>query len=124
MMSDYDTTLQSIRELAGGLAHINRLAAQQYRPVVDGILREGSTDVRRIEETLDGMLGFCGDDAVLLMYRQLCRHYWTIDPAATASYVRAYREQWDPGDLHTGDEQMTIAWQGHADEATDEETEE
>ena len=94
-MSDCDTTLRSIRELAGGLADLNRLAAQQYRPVVDGILREDSKDVRRIEEALDGMLGFSGDDTVLLMYRQLCRHYWTIDPLATASYVTAYREYWD-----------------------------
>jgi len=29
------------------------------------------------------------------MYKQLCRHYWDIDPAATAHYINAYREYWD-----------------------------
>lgn len=29
------------------------------------------------------------------MYKKLCRHYWDIDPAATAYYVNAYREYWD-----------------------------
>jgi len=29
------------------------------------------------------------------MYKNLCRHYWEIDPAATAYYVNAYREYWD-----------------------------
>jgi hypothetical protein len=32
---------------------------------------------------------------VLEMYKQLCRHYWDIDPEATAYYVNAYREYWD-----------------------------
>jgi hypothetical protein len=26
---------------------------------------------------------------------RLCRHYWAIDPAATADYINAYREYWD-----------------------------
>lgn len=32
------------------------------------------------------------------MYKKLCRHYWDIDPAATADYVNAYREYWDSGE--------------------------
>ncbi len=73
----------------------------QYRPVVDDILLTGSRDVRHIEHTLDGLLDFCGDAPVMLLYRQLCRHYWQIDPVATAYYVNAYRERWDSNEEPT-----------------------
>jgi hypothetical protein len=35
------------------------------------------------------------DRDCLELFRRLCRHYWDIDPAATAGYVHAYREMWD-----------------------------
>ncbi len=52
-------------------------------------------NVSQIERTLDGLLDFCGDDAILMLYRRLCRHYWSIDPVATARYVQFYRQMWD-----------------------------
>jgi hypothetical protein len=58
-------------------------------------LRSRSRDTRHIEHTLDGLLDFGGHEPVLQMYKQLCRHYWDIDPAATADYVNAYRQYWD-----------------------------
>ncbi len=36
--------------------------------------------------TLDGLLDFCFDPEALLLYRKLCRYYFTIDPVATAFY--------------------------------------
>jgi hypothetical protein len=93
---------QAIFDLVNSMRGIEQRAAQQYRPVVNDILRTGSRDVQHIERTLDGLLDFCGHAPVVLMYRQLCRHYWQLDQAATAYYISAYREQWDsdePGDL-------------------------
>jgi hypothetical protein len=87
--------MQAIRTLAGSMQNLQRQAAQQYQPVVDDILRTRSRDTRHIEHTLDGLLDFCGHEPVLQLYRQLCRHYWAIDPAATADYISAYREYWD-----------------------------
>jgi hypothetical protein len=46
-------------------------------------MRTRSGDTRQVEQTLDAR------------YRRLCRHYWDIDPAATAFYVDAYRTTWD-----------------------------
>ena len=86
---------EAIIALARGVRDLQEQAWQQYRPVVDQILRTGSRDAAHIERTLDGLLDFCGFQPVLAMYRQLCRHYWTIDPAATAEYIRAYRERWE-----------------------------
>lgn len=94
-MSADDTAPQGIIDLLLELDDLQQRAALQYKPVVDDILRTGSRDARHIEHTLDGLLDFCGFDPVLAMYQQLCRHYWDIDPEATAFYVNAYRENWD-----------------------------
>ena len=94
-MIDGDVSHGELDALLGQLQRLQARAAQQYQPVVDALLRTGSRDVQQIEHTLDGLLDFCGDAPVLALYRRLCRHYWEIDPAATADYVKAYREQWD-----------------------------
>ncbi len=99
-MSD-DDAMQAICTLARSMRDLQQQAAQQYLPVVDDILRTRCRDTRHIEHTLDGLLDFCGHEPVLRMYKKLCRHYWDIDPAATADYVNAYREYWD-GDAQDG----------------------
>jgi len=87
--------IQAIHTLANSMRDLQRQAAQQYLPVVDDILRTRSRDTQHIEHTLDGLLDFCGHEPVLQLYKKLCRHYWDIDPAATAYYINAYREYWD-----------------------------
>ncbi len=94
-MSRCDAIPEEIISLARGLRDLQEQAAQQYKPVVDGILLTRSRDIRHIEHTLDRLLDFCGHEPVLEMYKQLCRHYWNIDPAATAYYINAVREYWD-----------------------------
>ncbi len=90
-----DQTPQAILDLVRSVRELGQRAALQYRPVVDDIVRSGSRDAQHIERTLDGLLDFCGHEPVDLMFRELCRHYWQIDPAATAFYINAYRERWD-----------------------------
>lgn len=86
---------ESIAQLAAEIAAINEQAVREYAPLVEAILSTRSQDKRQIEQTLDGLLSFCGFAPALELYRRLCRHYWDIDPAATASYVDAYRTTWD-----------------------------
>jgi hypothetical protein len=88
-------TSKGIIGLVGAVHDLQEKAAKEYKPVVDDILRTRSQDIRHIEHTLDGLLDFCGHEPVLQLYKKLCRHYWDIDPAATADYVNAYREYWD-----------------------------
>lgn len=91
-MESLPRTITSLIDAASALA---RRAVAEYAPVVESILNDRSRDVRRIERTLDGLLDFCFDPKALLLYKKLCRHYSDIDPAATASYIQAYREMWD-----------------------------
>ncbi|MFM9967552.1 MAG: hypothetical protein ACKVQK_03990 [Burkholderiales bacterium] len=91
----YDT-MQAIRALASTVRDLEQVAALQYLPVVDHILRTRSRDTRHIQRTLYGLLDFCGHEPVLQLIKKLCRHYYlVIDPAATADYVNIYREHWD-----------------------------
>ena len=90
-----DNPPQAILDLVHSMRGIEQRAVQQYRPVVDDILRTGCRDAQHIEHTLDGLLDFCGHAPVVLMYRKLCRYYWQLDQAATAYYINAYRERWD-----------------------------
>lgn len=91
--------LEGIFAIARSLGLLNQQAVREYRPIVEGIVRSASRDVPFIEHTLDGLLDFCGFEPALVLYKTLCRHYWTIDPEATVGYVNAYREMWDTDDL-------------------------
>lgn len=94
-MPAYDTMFQNIAALAGEMQRLQHQAAELYRPVVEDLLRARSRDVAAIERTLDGLLDFCSHEPVLQLFKNLCRHYWEIDPVATANYIQAYREYWD-----------------------------
>jgi len=89
-----DDLIQRLGELAIGAQKLAHLAVQQYSAEVEAILKAQSRDSGRIERCLDGMLSFCFDDEVLVLYKRLCRYYVDIDPKATVSYIHAYREMW------------------------------
>ncbi len=95
MNDSYPALLESVSKLADALHDLNRQAAGEYAPLVESILRSQSRDLHHIEQILDGLLGFCGYEPALLLYRKLCRYYFDLDPAAAVSYVNAYREMWD-----------------------------
>ena len=89
-----DDLVKRLGELAIGAQKLARVAVQQYSAEVEAILKAQSRDSGSIERCLDGMLDFCFDDEMLVLYKRLCRYYVDIAPEATASYVHAYREMW------------------------------
>ena len=82
-------------ELASRLVTLARKAVDAYTPIVGELILAKSRDATEIERMLDGLLGFCGNESALQLYRRLCRHYYSIDPASTVEYVHAYRDMWD-----------------------------
>jgi len=92
---DFENLVTNLTALAESLRGIQELGIAQYTPVVESIIATRSRDVAHIERTLDHLLDFACHPAGFLLYRRLCRHYWNIDPAATADYVNIYREMWD-----------------------------
>jgi len=94
-VSGYESLFQSIKGIAESLQALNQQALREYTPIVEDILRFRSRDVHHIEHTLDGLLDFCHYEPILQLYKKLCRHYFYIDPVATAFYVNSYYEMWD-----------------------------
>ena len=79
-----DNPPPAILDLVHSMRDIAQRAMQQYRPLMDDILRTGSRDAQYIEHTLDGLLDFGGHAYVVPMRRQSYRHYWQIEQTATA----------------------------------------
>jgi hypothetical protein len=94
-MSDYDDLVKDIAELAKGVTRLYDMALQQHIPEINRIIRTNDRSATRIEKELDALLDFGDDAQIRQLYRRLCRHYWTIAPAATARYVYLYRDLWD-----------------------------
>ena len=88
----------NLDQLAGQMVALFRNAVPLTNAEVDAIIQSGEQDTQRIEHQLDHMLSFCCDPDMLLVFKRLCRYYFTIDPVATAEYVNAYREMWDMPD--------------------------
>ena len=87
-----------VRDLGGLAAPLNDLLRQKaaaYAPQVHQITLTRSREVGEIEHTLDHLLDCACIPEGLALFKALCRYYYPINPAATASYVHAYRELWD-----------------------------
>jgi hypothetical protein len=95
MSTSYDQLLENVIDLAGDIQCLSQRDVYEYTPIVDEILRTNNRSRRQIEHTLDRLLDFCGYAPMVTLYRRLCRHYWSIDPSATAFYVQAYWDMWD-----------------------------
>jgi hypothetical protein len=101
MSESLNDPLMAIIKLAHHVKDIEHRAIAVYEPVVNAIVASRCTDVNQIEQTLDGLLDFAGGDGGLRLFKSLCRYYWQIDQAATASYIHSYRDTWDNEESNT-----------------------
>ncbi len=91
----YEEFFETVSGLATQLSELQMLVARQQEPVVEHLIATRSRDIKAIEHTLDQLLDVACQDTGLSLFRRLCRHYWIINPEATASYIHTYREMWD-----------------------------
>ena len=87
--------IEEIKDLIVVQKNLARQALSEYSVLDENIIVSKTTDQNRIEHTLDGILDFCFDADMLLLFKKLCRYYFTINPQATAFYIHTYREMWD-----------------------------
>ena len=95
MPESFDTPTKAIIHQAHEFKELEQRAIMVYEPIVNTIATSRSTDVRQIEQTVDGLLDFAGSDDGLRLFKSLCRYFWLIDQAATESYIHSYRNLWD-----------------------------
>ena len=93
---EYDALLADISEIAKSLNALGETAAAVYEPIVNDLINLRSKDNMEIQRTMDYLLDFCGNQAVLQLFKKLCRYYYYLDPAATSDYIGFYMEQWEP----------------------------
>lgn len=93
--ASYPELLAQLQMLTADLQARREQGIAALAPVVQELVRSGSRDVQRIEHTLDQLLDVACLPEGLALFKTLCRHYWTLDPQATADYVNIYREMWD-----------------------------
>jgi len=87
--------IEEIKDMIVVQQNLARQALSEYSVLVENIIVSKTTDQNRIEHTLDGILDFCFDADMLVLFKKLCRYYFTINPQATAFYINTYREMWD-----------------------------
>ncbi len=89
-----DNVIDMMKEMALQLKKIDKIAYNQYKPIVSDLCSK-IAPLDEVEYTLDRMIDFCGDDAVLGLFKDVCRHYFNIYPEMIAYQVNSYREIWD-----------------------------
>ena len=89
-----DNAVDTIKEMALQLKKINEVAYDQYMPIAFDLCSRIAT-LSEVEYTLDRKLDYCGDDAVLGLFKDVCRHYFNIYPEMIAYQINSYREIWD-----------------------------
>jgi len=103
----YRDLLDDLAAVIAPLQALHRQAVEAHSPTVREILRNGSRDASLIEHTLDYLLDHACIPDGLALFKSLCRHYWEINPHATAGYINAYREMWDSDDQETAEAEMS-----------------
>jgi len=83
-----NSVFSGIIALASRMKSLTQQALHEYAPVVNAIVNEECRDKNHINHTLDGILDFCFDDNMLMLYKKLCRYYYNIDPQASSSARR------------------------------------
>ena len=86
---------KEIEALAEQMQALNKQAYETYKPEVEWLIKAQIKEEKAVQHLLDGLIDFAHDAQILLLFKKLCRHYWTINPSATADYVNLYREMWD-----------------------------
>jgi len=98
---------EPLQSLGLQLTALFRQAISTANAEADAIIQRGERDSAPIDHQLDHMQGFCCDPDMLRVFKRLCRYYFTIEPAATAGHIQAYREMWDMPD-ETGNEDLSV----------------
>lgn len=90
-----DLGFAEIQSLMGTLRDLHLQSAAALAPIVEAHIRTRNRDANEIEHTLDHLLDCACIPEGLALFKTLCRYYYEINPASTATYVNGYREMWD-----------------------------
>ena len=88
---------QELHDMCKTIIELNKQRYVIVKDEIEKIIRDNITD-----EMLDILLFYENDDS-LLLFRRLCKYYFTINPQVTAQYISYYKKQNDPEGIKFGD---------------------
>ena len=96
---------QELYDMCKTIIDLNKQKYVIVKDEIEKIIRDNIKDERYIQRKLDEMLDillFYENDDSLLLFRRLCKYYFSINPMVTAQYITYYREQNDPEGVKFG----------------------
>ncbi len=96
---------QELYDMCKTIIDLNKQKYKVTKDEIEKIIRNNVRDEMYIQRNLDEMLDillFYENDDSLLLFRRLCKYYFSINPQVTAQYINYYREQNDPEEIKFG----------------------
>ncbi len=87
----------NIEKLASQFTALNRMAYDCYKPIADDYCSRTVSE-NELESVFDYMVPLCGEDKMLELFKNMCRHYIDIYPESIVFYVKLYREMFGDSD--------------------------
>lgn len=97
-MDNYDGLLESMKGIVEQMQGLADMAVVEYTPLVNGICHRKATE-NEVGLLFDYMFSFLGDERMLQLFKQVCRHYFYTYPGLIHSYILDYRKEYDPESL-------------------------
>lgn len=88
--------IKQVKVIIESRSDLAKEAYRIYKTRVEHLLANKTQNMQEIERLLDGLLDFCFDEKLLLLYRKVYRYYYTISPKNTIAYIEHYKEMYDP----------------------------
>ena len=96
---------QELYDICKSIIELHKQRYAIVKSEIEKIIKDKVKDERYIQrklyEMLDILLFYENDDS-LLLFRRLCKYYFSINPMVTAQYITYYREQNDPEGIKFG----------------------
>ena len=86
---------KELLELCKGLSNLWKQKYLLLEEDAENVIKNNITDSKVIENILDNLLDICEDEETLLLFRKVCRYYYTINPMATVDYINFYRKMYE-----------------------------
>ncbi len=77
------------------------IVKDEIEKIIKDNIKDESYIQRKLDEMLDILLFYENDDS-LLLFRRICKYYFSINPQITAQYINYYKEQNDPEGVKFG----------------------
>lgn len=96
---------EELYDMCSNILYLHRqrfiILKNEIENIIENNIKDDIYIQRKLDELLDVLLFYENDDT-LLVFRKLCKYYFSINPQATVRYINFYKEQNDPEGVRFG----------------------